>query len=88
MQEQIISLQRQVEEKTSELANEQTTVRVLSEKLKDAQALSAGFDGLMSQNKDVLEKLEEQIRSRFEHDQMLESQAKERSVADSVLVVP
>jgi len=86
VQEQIASIQRQLGEKTSELANEQTTVRILSEKLKDAQALSTGFDRLMSQNKDVLEKLEEQIRSKFEQDQIMESQAKERSVLDRLLV--
>ena len=52
--------QQQLKEKASELEREKDTTRALSEKLQSAQSQNNQFDDLMSQNRDILEKLEMQ----------------------------
>ncbi|KAK5662052.1 hypothetical protein OQA88_10166 [Cercophora sp. LCS_1] len=69
--------ERQVEQKNVELVQERERLQVLSDKLRDAQESTAGFQELMSQNKTVLDKLEERIAAETQHGQLLESQARE-----------
>lgn len=78
VQNQIEVLRQQVDEKNAELALEKTNGRVLSEKLKDIDATSGSLEKLMSQSKEIFEKLEEHINVSTDRDQSRENVAGER----------
>ncbi len=78
MLHRIEAAHKRLEEKNAELATERENARVLSEKLSHLQAASVGFEGLASQNREILDKLEDQTTQRLENDHLLETRAQER----------
>lgn len=67
------TLTRQIEEKEAELSREQESVCALSEKLRDLQATSSGFETLAVQGKEILQKIgEQQTRAEEQHQKSAE----------------
>ncbi|KAK1831065.1 hypothetical protein QBC39DRAFT_408677, partial [Podospora conica] len=60
LREQIKSAHRQLEQKTSELERQQDENRRLSERLQSVKTETNGLESLVAQNKEILEKLDEQ----------------------------
>ncbi|KAH6843094.1 hypothetical protein B0I37DRAFT_437149, partial [Chaetomium sp. MPI-CAGE-AT-0009] len=65
--EQINALTVEVNEKEAELSRERESVRSLSEKLRDLQATSGGFERLAIQGKEIMQKLGEQYTEAEAH---------------------
>ncbi|KAK3292795.1 uncharacterized protein B0H64DRAFT_365953 [Chaetomium fimeti] len=65
--EEIHSLTLEVNEKEAELSRERESVNSLSEKLRDLQDTSSGFEKLAVQGKEIMQKLGEQYEKAEEH---------------------
>ena len=60
VRKQIKSAHQQLEQKTAELERQQNENRVLSERLQSVKTETNGLESLVAQNKEILEKLDEQ----------------------------
>ncbi|KAK1755706.1 hypothetical protein QBC47DRAFT_193749 [Echria macrotheca] len=76
LREEIEGLRKEVDTKSAELASEKENSRILLQKLEDLQAASVSFEKLASQNQDILQKLELQIKTTSERDQSLETKTR------------
>lgn len=74
----INTLTQQLEARDAELDQEKASVRALSEKLQDLQTTSAGFEGLAVQNKEIMDKLEEQHKAADDRHQRTGQELRDR----------
>ncbi|KAK4463842.1 hypothetical protein QBC42DRAFT_322826 [Cladorrhinum samala] len=61
-------LEKQLEEKDNEVAQQKDTIRVLSEKAHDLEASSTGFQALTAQNEEILQKISDQGSQTDKHE--------------------